>query len=76
MKQKFNEESLFAPQTSAPTISSVESDSSPITTKSKKTFTFSDLNKDQQKIARDFERMGVLTREQYIAELVKLGELK
>src|SRR3990167_2130140 len=76
MKQKFNEDSLFAPQKSAPTSSAVESDSAPITTKSKKTFTFSDLNKDQQKIARDFERMGVLTREQYIAELVKLGEIK
>ena len=37
---------------------------------------FHDLDETQKKICRDFERMGVMTKEQYVSQLVELGELK
>lgn len=37
---------------------------------------FNDLNETQKKICRDFERMGVMTKDQYVSQLVELGELK
>ena len=37
--------------------------------------TFKDLNEDQQSVCRRFERLGTLTREDYIQSLVDIGEL-
>lgn len=45
------------------------------TTKSTPKKTFHDLNDTQKQICRDFERMGVMTKDQYISQLVELGEL-
>lgn len=38
--------------------------------------TFNDLTAEQKQIARDFEKMGVMSVENYIKDLVKHGELK
>lgn len=38
--------------------------------------TFNDLSDEQKQIARDFERMGVMTVDNYIKDLVKHGEFK
>lgn len=44
--------------------------------KSGKAPTFNDLSLEQKQIARDFEKMGVMTIDSYIKDLVKHGELK
>jgi hypothetical protein len=42
----------------------------------KKKFTFSDLTSEQKKLCKTFEDTGVMKRDEYIADLVKIGELK
>jgi hypothetical protein len=42
----------------------------------KKKYTRHDLNQDQLAVLRQFTQLGVMNEEQYIADLVKLGELK
>lgn len=44
--------------------------------KSKAKFTFNDLSSDQKKIARQFERRGVMKTDEYIKQLIEIGELK
>lgn len=44
--------------------------------KTKKKFSFADLNPEQKQCARDFERMGVMKIDEYISDLVKSGDLK
>lgn len=46
------------------------------TRNSKKTFSFSDLNEQQRKIAEEFEFYKIMTKEQYVKDLVKSGDLK
>ncbi|MHC4413062.1 MAG: hypothetical protein ACYSW6_08865 [Planctomycetota bacterium] len=42
----------------------------------KKKFTFSDLSSSQKELCKTYETTGVMKRDEYIAELVKIGELK
>lgn len=44
--------------------------------RSKPKFSFNDLNADQQAIAKQFERRGVMKTDEYIKQLVEIGELK
>jgi len=55
--------------------SAVESDSARVKSNFKKTYNFNDLNADQKSICKDFEKLGVMSKEEYIDQLVKLGEL-
>lgn len=42
----------------------------------KKEFTSADLSADQRAIMKTFVRQGIMTEKQYIADLVKIGEVK
>lgn len=42
----------------------------------KKTIAFRDLTAEQQQIAKDFDRAGVMSVEKYIQELIKYGDIK
>ena len=55
----------------------VESDAVPTqrVVKNKK-YGFENLNKEQKSICKAFERQGIMSADEYVAELVKLGELK
>jgi len=44
--------------------------------KSSQKFSFSDLTSEQKTIARQFERRGVMKAEEYINQLVEIGELR
>lgn len=44
--------------------------------KSKKKFALADLNAEQKQTARDFEKMGVMSVDEYIKQLVSNGDLK
>lgn len=63
-------------QIASPVSSSRENVTSTATRSKGKAPTFNDLNAEQKQIARDFEKMGVMTIENYIKDLVKHGELK
>ena len=56
----------------APTVNSVEA---PRGTNSKRQFTTSDLSSDQRSIMKNFVNRGIMTEKQYIADLVKIGEI-
>lgn len=57
-------------------IQTVESSSSNVVTKSKKTFSFNDLSDEQKTVARFLERQGTMTKADYIKQLIDAGELK
>lgn len=44
--------------------------------KSKKNYTYNDLTEQQRKIAEEFEFYKIMTKEEYIKDLLKSGELK
>lgn len=59
----------------APSVA-VSSDGDRLNTNFKREFTKRDLNKAQKAALHQFERLGVMTADQYIQQLVELGELK
>ena len=54
----------------------VESDSVPVTSKKKSKYTFSDLSRDQKAIYKRLEKTGVMEGNEYIKQLIEIGELK
>jgi len=73
MKAKFPK--FFEVKGKEPTVSAVESDSRPVTTKRRAKFTFSDLTHHQKEICKGFERKGIMSTDEYIKQLVEIGEL-
>lgn len=60
-----------------PSAAVVESDSAPVrSAPAKSKFSFKDLNAAQKQVAKYFSARGVMTTEDYIKQLVELGELK
>lgn len=53
----------------------VETDAAPAKPVHKKRYKFSDLNAEQKKCARHFEKRGIMKVEDYIKSLVDLGEI-
>lgn len=66
-----NEETI-----ASPVAASRENLTTPATRGKGKAPTFNDLSQEQKQIARDFEKMGVMSIDNYIKDLVKHGELK
>jgi uncharacterized phage infection (PIP) family protein YhgE len=73
LKQMFP--NRFKDERSAKPVS-VESDAAPTVSASRRKHTFSDLNAEQKKAARHFEQSGIMSINEYIKDLEKLGELK
>ena len=55
---------------------SVESDSAPLKFNRSKKYGFNDLNTNQKKAFRFFERQGLMTLDKYIKDLIDQGDLK
>ena len=65
-------------EASTPKVSPVDSPSLGASAKhaSRKKFTFSDLNDQQKEACRYFDKAGIMKPEDYIKELIKVGDLK
>lgn len=62
---------------SSPKVSAVETNTSAVPTgAARRSFGFSDLSKEQKMIARTMNDSGVMTIDEYIKDLIKLGDLK
>src|SRR5260221_586255 len=62
-------------QSSSQAVESGTGDSNVVRTVGKKKYTLKDLNSYQKQAARDFERLGVIKVDEYIEQLIKVGEL-
>lgn len=64
-------------KTEAPPVPGVEGGTGAgVVSRTKTRYTFQDLNQEQKQVAKDFERMKVMTVDKYIADLVAMGDLK
>lgn len=71
IKELYPHKFRSTPRPTAPTV-----EGSRTVPKKPKAFSFDDLNEAQKQVAKTFERRGVMTVDQYVQDLVKMGELK
>lgn len=76
MAFKFPERFKSKEERAKPKAQAVESDSRPVTKSKRTKFTINDLTYEQKQVCYGLERKGVMTKEDYIKQLVEIGELK
>lgn len=69
--QRFKQEVKETPKAAA-----VESDVRPVTKGKRTKYTFDDLSYEQKQVCRGLERKGVMSKDEYIKQLIEIGDLK